>query len=154
MATKQQKAPQQKKSNDYFRSVKMLLKHYRRLKSYSGNMQTLVSRFEDLQGAFGLGEVEFPVALSKHQNKTVIFMEYVDSNLETYKTLCLNGTEEEKRRWKILYDMHLSEQSLTAAVVAEKYGLTETRPYKEVNKACGTLAVLFFGIDGIDGFLD
>lgn len=142
------------KRDKYYGNIKRLLKHYRQLKSYAGNMQTMVSRFEDLQNAFGFGEVEFPVSLSKHKNKTVIFMDYIDSNLEAYKKLCENGTEEEQRRWKIIHDMYLSEQPLTAKQVAEKYFITKSRPYKEVAKACETLVVLFFGVDGMDTFLE
>lgn len=140
------------KSDKYFRNVKKLLKNYRKLKAYSGSMQNLINRFESLQEAFGFGEVEFPVSLSKHKNKTVIFMEYVDSNLEVYRKLCENGTKDEQQRWEILFDMYLSEQKYTADEITEKYFLTKSKPYKEVNKACRTLVILFFGIDGLEDF--
>lgn len=151
-----QKEKKKKELHDRrFKNVKLLLNIYRELKEYSADVQTVIEDFEEIQREFGFDEIVVPKSLNKHKTKTAAFMEFVDSRLEKYKVICEKGTDEEKRRWKIIYDMYLSPYPLLKAnEIAEKYSMGSSTPYREVNQACRKLKTLFFGVDGLEGFFE
>lgn len=135
-----------------FRDVKMLLKNYRHLKAYSEDIEQEMQDFDYLWDSFGLDNRKALIGsgLTEYNAKTVVLMEYVDFRLKQFEKLCT--TEDEIRRFKIIRDLYLIDEPLTLEQAGEKYGISAPGVYKNINKVCGDLAVLFFGIEAVPGF--
>ncbi len=83
--------------------------------------------------------------------RTKIIMDHVDTMLAVYKKQCeLSSDPEEARRYRIINAVYLSETPQRIGDVAEAENITVSTAYRDCDKAYRRLAVLFFGIDGVD----
>ncbi|HAC0644715.1 TPA_asm: hypothetical protein GYZ23_07480 [Listeria monocytogenes] len=141
---------QQKKDHSWrLRNVKLLLKNYRNLKLYCDEVVkdlTILEPFLNLMGGKAL-DIK---AMTETEVKTEVMMKYVDNVLDVYERACKEGTSEDHRRYRIIKDMYLNPTKLTIEKISAKYNIDRSYVYKEVNKACETLGVLMFGMDGIE----
>lgn len=80
-----------------------------------------------------------------------IIMAHVNKMLEVYEVMCQHTRRaEDKRRWRVLYDLYLAEEPSTAEEIASREGIDRRTVYKDIDACLSDLAVLFFGIDGLD----
>ncbi|ECK6837524.1 hypothetical protein FSB91_02555 [Listeria monocytogenes] len=147
-----QKKDEKVDSQRKFKDVKMLLKNYKQLKAYSDDITEEFIAFRDLWESFGLQDrvITPNNGLTEYNAKTVALMQYVDFRLDQFKKLC--EQREQSRRWNLIYDLYLTEEPLSFAAAEGKYNLAKSAVYKQVNRACEDLAILFFGIDAVPGF--
>lgn len=139
-------------SQQKFKDVKMLLKNYRQLKAYSNDITEEFIEFKDLWESFGLQDrvITPNNGLTEYNAKTVALMQYVDFRLDQFQKLCQK--REQNKKWTIIFDLYLTEKPLSFSEAEEKYKLAKSAVYKQVNRSCEDLAILFFGIDAVPGF--
>ncbi|MBC2207425.1 hypothetical protein [Listeria booriae] len=146
------KRHQGQKKKDYnwrLRNIKLLLKNYRNLKLYCDEIVkdlTILEPFLNLMGGKAL-DIK---AMTETEVKTEVMMKYVDNVLEVYERACKEGTSEDHRRYRIIRDMYLNPTKITIEKISEKYNTDRSTIYREVNRACETLGVLMFGMDGVE----
>lgn len=146
---KRERAATIKKARDWrLHNVKLLLRHYNQLKAYSEDMTEEFKDFGLIWDTFGIQELS--TGITNNNVKTVIIMQHVDFRLRQWKDLC--KTSEDLMRYKLIYDLYLTEDPITIQKAADKYHLARNTVYREIDKACKTLAILFFGVDGITNF--
>lgn len=138
--------------DERLRNTKMLLKEYPKLKAHvRANPEVYLT---DDEYKMLTGVEPQPRELAKYHVKTHHMLEYVDQLLDAYKAYCLGGTENERRRWRIIEDSYLSSKRLTNVKQAEKWGVVESRIRQEQTQAAQELSVMLFGVAGLKDFLD
>ncbi|EUJ41516.1 hypothetical protein PWEIH_00600 [Listeria weihenstephanensis FSL R9-0317] len=146
---KMQQGQKKKDHNWRLRNIKLLLKNYRNLKLYCDEIEKDLHILEPFLELIGGRALDIK-GLTETEVKTEAMMKFVDAVLYTYEKSCNEGTEEDMRRIRIVKDMYLNPQKITVELISEKYNIDRSYVYKEVNKACETLGVLMFGMDGIE----
>ena len=70
--------------------------------------------------------------------------------LEAYKVRCARAlNQDEQRRYRVIYQLYVSPEPMSAADIAESENIGLTTVYDTVNKATNDLSILIFGVDGI-----
>lgn len=146
------------RSNRILNNAKKLIINYRSFKDmcydavYDKNTSTdmeLVDVLELMSGNFR--DKDFTVLSIKEKvSRTKMIMEHVDAMIYVYKRHCeMSSDPEEMRRYRIIEEMYLSEKPMKPSDIAEAESITISTVYRDIDKACRKLAVLFFGIDGV-----
>lgn len=148
---KQKQEEEKKKYDRRLRNVKLLLRNYRSFRRHCEDVQLDVA---ELKRKLDLDEVdtdEFKImSIMKNKERTLAMVNYIDQALKVYKAMADTSSEEQELiRYKIVYDLYISENKKTIKDVAECQNVIERTVYREVDRVCKTLAVLMFGIDGI-----
>ena len=139
-------------------SAKTLVVNYRRFKDMcensvydrtTANDTGLEEIMEMMSGKFR--DPDFTVlSIKERVAKTRLIMDHVDTMLEVYRKQCETATDpEEARRYRVICSLYISEKPDKAKDIAEREAITISTVYRDVEKACKKLAVLFFGIDGV-----
>jgi hypothetical protein len=70
--------------------------------------------------------------------------------LESYQRSCENSNrDEDRRRYRVLYDMYISPEPKTPEAIAQKEFVDKSTVYRDIDAAADHLAVLFFGVYGL-----
>ena len=143
-AKKQNYIKEQKKQN--VQKIKYILKHYRIMKEYLPYDE---QRFEVYANRF---EVE------DYLNQRIpVVMNQFNRALLVLKSVCdKSGRPEDMRCYNIVEDMYLSEIPNVekkflrgedrVSEIAENYNINKRTVYKDIEKACDMLSILYFGI--------
>ena len=90
------------------------------------------------------------LSIKEKVSRTKMMMEHVDAMIEVYRKHCEASPDpEELRRYEIIEQMYMSECPKKPSEIAEGENITVSTVYRDIDKACKKLAVLFFGIDGV-----
>lgn len=148
-----EKQKQQSANRDRrLRNTKLLLRHYRSFKLHcDGDLKKEIDKFSDPELLRELDTDGFAVgSVLRSKKKTLAMMNYIDQMLEVYRLVSeASSKAEEIRRYKTVYQMYISDEKLTAEEIAEGHNIDKRTVYKDIHKACETLAALMFGIDGV-----
>lgn len=138
-----------------FGNTKLLLRKYKGLSVYTSNAiyettQLLDEDTESILEAFGadMNEVRQVQSIRKSVTITKVIMEHVRIMLDCYRRQCESSSKPEvKRRWRIIYQMFLAEETSTAQEIADAEHISLSMVYTVVDTACEELSTLFFGLD-------
>lgn len=138
-----------------FNNTKLLLRKYKGLEAYTCNAiydtkQMLDDGMDDILEAFGSGfpEVSQVQSIKKSVTITKVIMEHVRMMLECYRLKCEGSARPEiKRRWQVIYQMYLADETFTAQEIANLHHISLSMVYTVVDTACDDLSTLFFGLD-------
>ena len=138
-----------------FCNTKLLLRKYKGLSSYTSNAiyetsQLLDEDTESILEAFGadMNEVRQVQSIRKSVTITKVIMEHVSNMLECYRMQCEASLKPEvKRRWRVIYQMFLADETFTAQEIANLEHISLSMVYTVVDTACDELSTLFFGLD-------
>ena len=138
-----------------FCNTKLLLRKYKGLEAYTSNAiyetsQMLDDDAEGIMEAFGadMNEVRQVQSIRKSVTITKVIMEHVRMMLECYRLKCeASSRPEVKRRWRVIYQMFLADETFTAQEVANLEHISLSMVYTVVDNACDELSTLFFGLD-------
>lgn len=144
-------------------ATKVLLKKYRDFKTMAD--KTLVdaetvqeeTSDDDLIEAinslmqFGIDKRELDIVSNqKRVYRTKALMAHVDVMLEAYRIRCDRAlNQDEQRRYRVIYQMYISPNPVSAADIADMENIGLTTVYDTINKATNDLSILIFGVDGI-----
>lgn len=119
-----------------YQDVKLLMKNYRRLKTYYAKVSPEAAV-----------EVDSIFAMRR---KTGLMMSHVDKMLKTYRALCLESENpEEARRWNALYLRYIGKDRMRVEAIADQLNIDKRTFYRDIGKAMEDMAVLLFGIEAI-----
>jgi len=83
--------------------------------------------------------------------RTRIIVDHIEIMLDLYRAYCDNSSkEEDKRRYRVIQGLFLSENPKTYVELAEEEYVGKSTIYNDVDVAVERLTALIFGIDGID----
>ena len=148
---KQKLEEDKKKYDRRLRNIKLLLRNYR---SFVNHVEDIKIAIDDLNEKLELDDLEtdeFAVrSIKKSKERTLAIVKYINKMIEVYKFMCeQSGDIEDQRRYQVVYEMYISEKKLTAKEIAIGHSVHARTIYKDVDRACETLAVLVFGVDGV-----
>ncbi|OIJ17088.1 hypothetical protein BKP37_00675 [Anaerobacillus alkalilacustris] len=148
----QQKKEQEKRKYDRrLRNIKLLLRNYRSFVKHCEDVEQDIAILDEKLELDDIDTDEFAIkSIKRSKEHTLTMVKYMNKMLEVYKFMCeKSNNTEENRRYEIVYDMYVSKEKFTAKEVAERHFLHLRTVYKDIDKACETLAVLMFGVDGL-----
>lgn len=149
---KQKKEQEKKKRDRRLRNIKLLLRNYRSFVKHVEDIKLDIKELDEKLEFLEAGDSEeFSIrTIKKSKEKTLILIRYIEKMLRVYKFMCEeSGNPEDLRRYQIIHDLYISEEKLSAKEIAECQNVNLRTVYRDINKACETLSVLVFGVDGI-----
>ena len=68
-----------------------------------------------------------------------------------YETYCdkAPNRDVEMRRYEVVWDMYMAEQTLSAKEIAKKQNISSRNVYEDIRIATERLSALIFGVDGL-----
>ena len=148
----QEKEREKKRKHDRrLRNVKLLLKNYRAFATHVSDIKLEINELNKKLELDELDTDEFAIkSIMKSKQLTLAMIKYINKTLEVYKLICEKSNDVESfRRYQVVHDLYIGETKKTALEIAERQSVHPRTIYKDVNKACETLVVLMFGVDGI-----
>lgn len=133
------------------RNIKLLLRNYQ---SFTLHCRDIKLDINQLNYKLELDEIdtdEFAIrSILNSKERTLAMVKYINKTLEVYRIICEKADDpEDLRRYQIIYGLYISEDKKTAKELAEGHSVHPRTIYKDIDKACETLVVLMFGVDGI-----
>ncbi len=144
------------------RNTKLLLRNYRTLKSHCEsaicerkdiiaetvrmNAIDILDSAEDLSD-----EALYVESIKRTTERTVIILAHIDEMMRIFEILCHQSEQpEDLRRYRVVWNMYLREQRMSAKEIAEVEIMDVRTVYRDIDIACERLSGLFFGIDGLE----
>lgn len=160
-AVERERRAYRKKQYDWkYQNTKLLLRNYRRLNAYYENAIFSIEdaaeadvSFEDIMRSMGrpADEEIFVESIQKNYLATRIIMTHVNKMLECYQIMCeRSNRQDDKRHWRVLEEMYLSENYTTAEQIARQEHIDKRTVYKDIDVCAADLTALFFGVGGIE----
>ncbi|MEK5052060.1 hypothetical protein MHH96_01205 [Niallia sp. FSL K6-0212] len=147
-----EKEKQEKIKHDRrLRNVKLLLRNYRTFAVHTADIKLEINELNAKLDLDELDTDEFAIrSIMKSKELTLAMVKYINKTLEIYRLICeKSDNPEDLRRYKTVYDLYISEQKKTAKELSGGQSVHLRTVYKDVDKACETLVVLMFGVNGI-----
>lgn len=137
-------------------NTELLMKNYRVLKAHTDYsifdaMHLKESAADLLISMMSLKEDGMVVeSIKKSAERTAIMMAHIDAMLEVFKRWCgSSGDELQVRKYDVLYQFYIAEESMTVKQLAELYNISKESVYTDKNSALKQLSTLLFGIDAL-----
>ncbi|MFS0820770.1 hypothetical protein [Bacillus sp. 1P02SD] len=143
----QQKKLQKQEKDWRLRNTKLLLENYDRLRDHCDDIDQ--QNEEYAHTIFNLEELTLE-SLMKYRLKTAKMMRHFERMLKHYEADCEYGTEEEQRRYKVIYHRYLSENRITVQGLCELYNVEQGTIYRDTKLAINDISVLLFGVVALD----
>ena len=143
-------------TDNRLRNAKLLLKNYKRFADYNSHAiyeTAQICQACDNDALFSLAGIspgdKFHVESIRNGVATTrIIVEHIDTMLDVYKSRCEKSPKAEvQRRWRVLYEMYLSEEDFSPAEITEIEHISMSQFYDDINNACEDLTPLLFGLD-------
>lgn len=159
-AVEQERRKEKKQQLDKrFHNTKLLIRKYRQLNNYYKNAVYDMKgaedeKLEEIMSSFGIDfkdENLHADSIKRNYLTTRLVMTHVKKMLSVYKNMCeQNSRPNDKRRWRILYGLYLSETPETAEELAQRERISTRMVYDIIDSCIPDLTILFFGISGIE----
>lgn len=161
VAERERKRLQRQQTDKRYHDTKLLIRKYRQLNEYYQNAvfdeegaEEADEDFEEIMRSFGLSFRDEKItadSIKRNYLVTRVVMAHVNKMLEVFQTMCERSNRaSDKRRWRVLHDLYLSEKPSTAEQIASREKIERRTIYKDIDACLSDLSVLFFGIDGLD----
>lgn len=139
------------------RNTKLLLRNYRMLKEHAEN--SVFSRAQMNESAFDILETMMSSydndmvidSIKKSAERTAIMVSHVETMIGLYSAFCDKSPnrEIERRRYDVVWDMYMAEDTMSAKEIAEKQNMSKENVYADLRVAVERLTALIFGVDGL-----
>lgn len=148
---KERERREKEKHDRRLRNIKLLLRNYR---SFATHCADIKLQINDLDKRLDLDELdtdEFAVAsIKRSKERTLAMVKFINKTLEVFKVVCEKSEDpESKRRYQAVIELYVSDEKKTVTDVARGQSVHTRTIYKDIDKACETLVVLMFGVDGV-----
>ena len=84
--------------------------------------------------------------------RTAIMVQHIDKMLDVYRIYCSKLSEQDKRRYKVIKALYISQQPMKISEISKKFSVSKVTVYDDIKIAKERLSSLFFGIDGLKFF--
>lgn len=143
------------------RNTRLLLKHYRALKIHNKITDSTSNQIYEENAVDILDDIEsiddeeqYVQAISRTKIRTKIIIGHMNKAMKYYKAICESEDNTKKRRYNIIkyafIEPHKDDTVPTYEQIAEHFDLNIKTVGRDVRLAIADLAILFFGIDGIN----
>lgn len=146
-----------KRADRRLRNTKLLLRNYHMLKEHAensvfGRTQMEESAIDILETMMSVYDNEVIIeSIKRSATRTAIIVTHIEVMLGLYEAYCKNAPnrEIERRRYEVVWDMYMAENTLSAKEIAEKQHMSRDNVYSDLRIAIERLAALIFGVDGL-----
>lgn len=137
-------------------NTQLLLRNYRQLKTSCE--QAVFERCEEIANHEDLLESLMSMkaddsvvveSIRRSAERTFIILSHMDKMLELYKDFCSKGTEQDKRRYKVVKALYISKIEKKVPELAKLYRVSKVTIYQDKKVAEEQISALLFGINGL-----
>jgi hypothetical protein len=145
---KSQLKNQKKEEKDWrLRNTKLLLENYHGLKKHCEDIALQIKEYEGT--VFNLEELTLET-LMKYRLMTAKMMRHFDRMIYHFRLDSETGSEEEQRRFKVIYHRYLSDNRLSVQKLCEMYHVEQGTIYRDTKMGITDLSVLLFGLAALE----
>lgn len=140
------------------RNTRLLLRNYHMLKEHAersvfGRTQMKESALDILESMMSIYSDEVIIQSIKNSaTRTAIIVSHIKTMFGLYYSYCerSNNREIDLRRYSVVWDMYMAEETLSAKEIAEKQNVSKDTVYSDLKVATERLTALIFGVDGLN----
>ena len=140
------------------RNTRLLLRNYHMLREHAersvfGRTQMKESALDILESMMSIYSDEVIIQSIKNSaTRTAIIVSHIKTMFELYYSYCerSNNREIDLRRYNVVWDMYMAEETLSAKEIAEKQNVSKDTVYSDLKVATERLTALIFGVDGLN----
>lgn len=140
------------------RNTKLLLRSYHMLKEHAensvfGRTQMEESALDILESMMSMYDNEVIIeSIKRSATRTAVIVSHIETMFGLYAAYCDKSPNRdiEMRRYEVLWDMYMAEDTLSAKEVAEKQHVSKDTVYTDIRMATEKLTALIFGVDGLN----
>ena len=154
----EQKKEYSRRADRRLRNTKLLLRNYHMLKEHAensvfGRTQMEESALDILESMMSMYDNEVIIeSIKRSATRTAVIVSHIETMLGLYAAYCDKSPNRdiEMRRYEVLWDMYMAEDTLSAKEVAEKQHVSKDTVYTDIRMATEKLTALIFGVDGLN----
>ena len=154
----EQKKEYSRRADRRLRNTKLLLRNYHMLKEHAensvfGRTQMEESALDILESMMSMYDNEVIIeSLKRSATRTAVIVSHIETMFGLYAAYCDKSPNRdiEMRRYEVLWDMYMAEDTLSAKEVAEKQHVSKDTVYTDIRMATEKLTALIFGVDGLN----
>ena len=154
----EQKKEYSRRADRRLRNTKLLLRHYHMLKEHAensvfGRTQMEESALDILESMMSMYDNEVIIErIKRSATRTAVIVSHIETMFGLYAAYCDKSPNRdiEMRRYEVLWDMYMAEDTLSAKEVAEKQHVSKDTVYTDIRMATEKLTALIFGVDGLN----
>lgn len=140
------------------RNTKLLLRNYHMLKEHAensvfGRTQMEESALDILESMMSMYDNEVIIeSIKRSATRTAVIVSHIETMFGLYAAYCDKSPNRdiEMRRYEVLWDMYMAEDTLSAKEAAEKQHVSKDTVYTDIRMATEKLTALIFGVDGLN----
>ena len=153
----EQKKEYSRRADRRLRNTKLLLRNYHMLKEHAensvfGRTQMEESALDILESMMSMYDNEVIIeSIRRSATRTAVIVSHIETMFGLYAAYCDKSPNRdiEMRRYEVLWDMYMAEDTLSAKEVAEKQHVSKDTVYTDIRMATEKLTALIFGVDGL-----
>lgn len=91
-------------------------------------------------------------SIKRSATRTAVIVSHIETMFDLYAVYCDKAVNKyiEKRRYEVLWDMYMAEDTLSVKEVAKKQHVSRDTVYTDQRMAIEKLTALIFGVDGLN----
>ena len=151
-----QRQNEKEKIDRRLHNTELLLRNYRTLKKscenavYEYKNEEISEVLEDINGM--KDDKVIVESIKASAKRTAIMVQHIDKMLDVYRIYCSKLSEQDKRRYKVIKALYISQQPMKISEISKKFSVSKVTVYEDIKIAKERLSSLFFGIDGLKFF--
>ncbi len=157
MFEQERKKEHGKRADRRLRNTKLLLRNYHMMKEHAensvfGRTQMEESAIDILESMMSMYDNEVIIeSIKRSATRTAVIVSHIETMFELYEAYCGNSTnrEIEMRRYEVVWDMYMADNTLSAKEIANKQNISTRNVYEDIKVATERLSALIFGVDGL-----
>ena len=154
----EQKKEYSRRADRRLRHTILRLRNYHMLKEHAensvfGRTQMEESALDILESMMSMYDNEVIIeSIKRSATRTAVIVSHIETMLGLYAAYCDKSPNRdiEMRRYEVLWDMYMAEDTLSAKEVAEKQHVSKDTVYTDIRMATEKLTALIFGVDGLN----
>ena len=157
MFEQERKKEQGKRADRRLRNTKLLLRNYHMLKEHAensvfGRTQMEESAIDILESMMSMYDNEVIIeSIKRSATRTAVIVSHIETMFGLYEAYSGNAPnrEIEMRRYEVVWDMYMADNTLSAKEIADKQNISIRNVYEDIKVATERLSALIFGVDGL-----
>lgn len=153
----ERKKEQGQRADRRLRNTKLLLRNYHMLKEHAensvfGRTQMEESAADILESMMSIYNNDVIIeSIKRSATRTAVIVSHVETMFGLYAAYCdkSQNREIDMRRYEVIWDMYMAEDTLSVKEIAEKQNVSKDSVYADLRVATERLTALIFGVDGL-----
>ena len=120
--------------------------------SVFGRTQMEESALDILESMMSMYDNEVIIeSIKRSATRTAVIISHIETMFGLYETYCnkAQNREIEMRRYEVIWDTYMADNTLSAKEIAEKQYMSKDNVYADLRVATERLTALIFGVDGL-----